>query len=251
MKIPVFIAFLFSVSTMSYAQDEKKQMTVRVKKIEKINGVETVSDTTYLSTADDPDNNMTLNSEITKIRVPDIALLTKLAENKDTAALRKLFPGKACSITVLDDAEGNFKDMSVMADHVLLAERNNGSEAPEIKSERVIIIRRSAIADLSASEKTQMKKVAGETDNRLSVNNMNFYPNPGNGRFNLSFDLPEKGNTVISIFNVEGKSVYEETLNNFQGHYQKEIDISAQPKGAYFVRLQQNEHASLKKIILE
>ena len=80
---------------------------------------------------------------------------------------------------------------------------------------------------------------------------MNFYPNPSNGKFNLSFNLPEKQDTEITILNVEGKVVYKEKLNQFSGNYDKEIDISKNAKGVYFVKVDQGKHAQVKKIILE
>jgi len=89
------------------------------------------------------------------------------------------------------------------------------------------------------------------SDNKLAVKEMNFYPNPGDGKFTLSFDLREQGNTGVSIMNAEGKNIYSENLPSFKGHYEKQIDISSNPKGVYFVKITQGEHSQLKKIVLE
>lgn len=65
------------------------------------------------------------------------------------------------------------------------------------------------------------------------------------------FNLKDKGDTDIQVMNLEGRSVYSETLKDFNGNYKKEIDISSNPKGVYFVKVKQGEHSQLRKIVLE
>ncbi|MBA2610637.1 MAG: T9SS type A sorting domain-containing protein [Bacteroidetes bacterium] len=45
--------------------------------------------------------------------------------------------------------------------------------------------------------------------------------------------------------------MYSEKLTNFIGAYDKEIDISKNPKGVYFVRIEQGKHAQVKKVVLD
>jgi hypothetical protein len=96
-----------------------------------------------------------------------------------------------------------------------------------------------------------LEKTTGTTDGKLQMNEMKFFPNPSDGKFNLSFNLTDKGDTKIQVLNNEGKVVYTEQLFEFTGPYDRELDISEFPKGVYFVRVEQNQHAQVKKIVLE
>ena len=74
----------------------------------------------------------------------------------------------------------------------------------------------------------------------LVVEEFNLFPNPNDGRFTLSFNLPSKGDTKIEVFNGETKKVYEQTLSGFEGAYNNEIDLSNEPAGIYYIRVMQN-----------
>jgi flagellar hook assembly protein FlgD len=85
----------------------------------------------------------------------------------------------------------------------------------------------------------------------LDVENLKFSPNPSKGKFNLSFNLPEKKKVTINIYDIKGNLVYTETLKNFQGEYQKEIDISEHGEGAFFLQIVQGLYDIIKKIIIQ
>ena len=114
-----------------------------------------------------------------------------------------------------------------------------------------MILKKVKITEASEEETNQMAKKTGTIDQKLNLDKLNFYPNPSNGKFHLNFKLSTTGTTEIGIFNMEGKSVYNESLKDFSGSYDKEIDISSHPKGVYFVKVKQGEHAQLKKIVME
>ena len=54
------------------------------------------------------------------------------------------------------------------------------------------------------------------SDNKLNMDKWSFYPNPLNGKFNLRFNLKNKGNTSVNVMNTEGKTIYTETLQQLQ-----------------------------------
>jgi len=90
------------------------------------------------------------------------------------------------------------------------------------------------------------------------LNSLNIYPNPNTGVFTITFDIKIKQHINLKIFNIEGKVIYEEDLNEFTGLYSKEIDLSAAQagmssyaKGIYNLQLIYNEGRINKKIILE
>lgn len=106
------------------------------------------------------------------------------------------------------------------------------------------------IDDPSEKEKTIIKKSYNTNDN-LNIDKLNFFPNPGTGKFNLSFTTEKKEKTEISILDANGKEVYQEIITDFNGVYSKEIDISQNPKGAYFLIIKQGKNALTKKLIVQ
>lgn len=120
------------------------------------------------------------------------------------------------------------------------------------KTDGEIVIHKIAILiemdDLSSEEASKLKV---SPENTLKIESLRFSPNPGDGRFNLSFELPESGKTTIRIFDSNGNEVYKEKLNKFTGEYQGQIDITNEPKGLYFLVIEQNGNSLSKKIIVQ
>ena len=86
-------------------------------------------------------------------------------------------------------------------------------------------------------------------EEELALNRIEFSPNPNNGQFNLEFELPEKRNTRILVFDQMGRSIHEQSLSNFDGFYKDQIDISSQPNGIYFLIIAQDEKQFTRKIV--
>jgi len=101
------------------------------------------------------------------------------------------------------------------------------------------IVTKSITLELLDPEKKELKdlKKAGidTKKSELNVENLKFSPNPSDGKFNLSFTLEEKKEVTINIYDINGNVVYTETIKDFQGTYNKEIDISDEGTGAFFL----------------
>jgi hypothetical protein len=272
----------------------KEQSTVRIKKIETINGVKTVTDTTY--TVDDA-SSIVLNDGAIHINgLPGDAgegsIKTIILNDKDD--------GKTLVIEDLDQLDKQIdmevkkalkeagvdlagKDLDQLGEQIDIevkkALKEAGIDEKTMKNEKIIIIngkdasinsatggktehgkhavvtktviRRVDIKDADKKELKRLGQSTGDKEQKLNLTNMNFYPNPNTGKFNLSFSLPEKGDADITIMNTEGKVVYAEKLPAFSGSYDKEIDISKQAKGIYFVKVEQGKNSQVKKIVLE
>lgn len=77
------------------------------------------------------------------------------------------------------------------------------------------------------------------------------YPNPFNPVTFIEFDLPEKGNVSLKIYNVSGeliKTLFAGLLN--AGSFKADFDASELSSGAYFYRLETKGHAESRKMIL-
>lgn len=84
----------------------------------------------------------------------------------------------------------------------------------------------------------------------LRIEQLNIFPNPSSGRFNLTFDLPNEGETNIRIFSGSGRLVYDYALGNFSGAFQDQLNLGDQPAGTYFVMIQQGTFSVSKKVIV-
>ena len=82
----------------------------------------------------------------------------------------------------------------------------------------------------------------------LEVNELNVYPNPNNGVFNIAFVTTEKGEANISVLDMEGKIIYNENIHNFNGSYSGNIDISKPAAGYYIVKIKVGDKQLFRKI---
>lgn len=87
--------------------------------------------------------------------------------------------------------------------------------------------------------------------NNLKPSPLNYYPNPSNGRFNLDFKLDLKKEVTIKVLDILGNEVYKETLLDFDGIYQNEIDLTGKEKGIYILQVIQKKKTLARKILIE
>ncbi|MEM7161393.1 MAG: PDZ domain-containing protein [Bacteroidota bacterium] len=86
-------------------------------------------------------------------------------------------------------------------------------------------------------------------DNNLGLTDVNFFPNPNNGLFNLNFETPNNGDLTVNIYDQNGRTVYKEMLAEFEGEYNNRIDISERANGTYYLQIIQNNKTYNKKIL--
>jgi membrane-associated protease RseP (regulator of RpoE activity) len=87
--------------------------------------------------------------------------------------------------------------------------------------------------------------------NSISIEQLNVFPNPSDGIFNIQLDLPEEGRTSIQVFNSQGQRVYENNLGNFSGVFSDRIDISSTAKGIFFLLVRQGDQTLSKQLMLQ
>lgn len=75
------------------------------------------------------------------------------------------------------------------------------------------------------------------------------YPNkPFNGKLNVRFKAPEKGNVSISVTDVNGKEISSEQIKDFSGLYLGQIDLKKSGPGVYFVRVTQSNDGAVRRV---
>ena len=76
-------------------------------------------------------------------------------------------------------------------------------------------------------------------------------PNPNNGQFTIGLEIAEVAQLSIEVLNSLGQQVFSEVLGDFQGQYQRTMDLRSLGSGAYQVRIVRNGHADVHKVIVQ
>ena len=92
-------------------------------------------------------------------------------------------------------------------------------------------------------------QIAQPTDNTLKVEGMEAYPNPTVGDLNLKFKAAAQP-TTIRIMDVQGRVIYSEDLEHFDGNYSRELDVSNGVPGVLSISISQKGKVFTKNIIL-
>ena len=302
MKLPIFILVFVLLSTSILAQ-EKTTATVHIRKVEVVNGVEKIIDTTYTSDQVDAVPDIAIKTEVLEglsgdklpnqikvielgnpahpgaINTMSISVLGNMSEEEAKAfhelRARKIeltndsknatsFIGLTKSVHITDSGDTivMLKDdvdlnIDVKDGQMLVIKKAPCGSSQEVIMNApveaiVTITKKIVIKDLDATDQQKLKASTNHlSGNELSIDDLKFSPNPNNGKFNLSFSLKSHEDVQVSIFNLEGKSVYEESLKNFTGKYSRDMDLSAQPKGGYYVKIAQKGKASMKKMVID
>ena len=87
------------------------------------------------------------------------------------------------------------------------------------------------------------------TDNQLELGEFTAFPNPTVGKLNVRFQA-EALPTVVTVTDLNGKLVYREEVENFDGFYSKELDVSGGAPGTLMLTVTQEGKAQSKPIIL-
>jgi beta-glucanase (GH16 family) len=83
-----------------------------------------------------------------------------------------------------------------------------------------------------------------------SINSLAIYPNPSRDIFNVSFTSDTKQNLKVRIMNVIGEELLSDDLEQFIGEYTKQIDLSNNAKGIYFLEIKLNDNLIVNKLVL-
>lgn len=91
----------------------------------------------------------------------------------------------------------------------------------------------------------------GQEENAPS-SNLNVYPNPSNGSFNLTLDNFKGDNIKLSVYSELGALVYQENLLNGNADFsQHQLDLSSLGTGIYHISVVSNGQSSVKRIVIQ
>lgn len=111
---------------------------------------------------------------------------------------------------------------------------------------RVSALSSSAIRDLNDDLDIDLS-----TDNSLKINSLSIQANGRLDIFDLQFALPNKGKTLIQIFNDQGRQIYTYDLGYFSGDFSDEVDLMQDGTGDYYLQVTQDGKSLTQKITLK
>ena len=98
---------------------------------------------------------------------------------------------------------------------------------------------------------TQPGQLPIRFDGGTTINNLDVYPNPSRDIFNVTFVTEDIQDLEVRVINVVGEVVYTEALEQFVGEYTKQIDLTDNSKGVYFLEITTNSGVVNKKLIIQ
>ena len=95
---------------------------------------------------------------------------------------------------------------------------------------------------------SSIRSISGDS---TLANNLNIYPNPNRGIFNVSFLSEEIDDFEITILDAYGKILIKDVRNQFIGEYTKQIDLGDYPRGVYMVQIRTRSSFVNKRVIVQ
>lgn len=102
------------------------------------------------------------------------------------------------------------------------------------------------------SAREEDKEAAGTDEMEgLELRDINFYPNPSDGRFEVELETGSDASIRVSIIDPDGNEVYNRAGTPRDGRYDFRVDLSGERKGIYIMKVVQNNKALTKRVIIE
>lgn len=118
------------------------------------------------------------------------------------------------------------------------------------KDTRVMIM----ITDLDKEDEEKLNEISPNSklkSDDLELDGFEFFPNPSEGLFNLSFDIEDVNDTEVNIYDLNGKIIYNKFLKNFKGEFSEAIDLESNESGSYILEIIQGDKRTNKKIVVK
>lgn len=131
-------------------------------------------------------------------------------------------------------------------------DRNASPNARE-NTNRNISGLQATVAPVSGEEAAALRtehKLNFSGSNDLRAERLNVTPQSQTGLFRLRFDLAQRGETSVRIYNNAGRQIYEYELGSFSGEFSDDIDIAQNGPGNYFLLIEQSGKTYTRKIVV-
>jgi len=85
----------------------------------------------------------------------------------------------------------------------------------------------------------------------VAVNGFSITPNPSSGQFTIRYNSGVNAVVKINVTNLVGQSVYTETISDYAGHMDKQMDFGFLKSGVYMLSLTDGSNLVNQKIVIE
>jgi len=93
--------------------------------------------------------------------------------------------------------------------------------------------------------------VVGLTEKQSSLKAIAVFPNPATDLVNINFTAKNTSNVKVELYDVTGKKVYENNLEQISGASSQSINVSKFAKGVYVVKIVSDNTSETRKIVIE
>lgn len=83
------------------------------------------------------------------------------------------------------------------------------------------------------------------------VSQFELYPNPNSGILNIRYEANDTQDLHLYMTDMLGKRVYDETVADFNGSYEKQMNVDHLPKGVYLFVVENDQQKKTQRLILQ
>ncbi len=87
-----------------------------------------------------------------------------------------------------------------------------------------------------------------EDDNNFSLG---IRPNPNNGVFAYDIYARSSSDIVVEVLNLHGQMIFTQRLSGLNGNYTGSINIGDNPKGVYYMRINNGQEVRIEKVLVQ
>ncbi len=168
----------------------------------------------------------------------------------------------------LSDVDGLLEDLHKQNNHFVYKFKDiDGDTSMTIGDEEIVIMKKIP-DDTDVIEDKEIRKVHkiiiikkeckiedfDETSpvtvqNDLKLSDLKFFPNPNDGNFTVEFSNPKGKPVSIVVYDLNGKVLFKEDIIG-EKNISRKLDVNIPEKGTYILRIEQNNKALSKKLII-
>jgi len=95
------------------------------------------------------------------------------------------------------------------------------------------------------------KLITVSSDFQLPSDSIKIFPNPNNGLYTLDLVLNIKSDLLINVYRISGQLIFSEKINDIDGAYSRQIDLSDQYRGIYYAQVITVRGVLTAKIVIQ
>ncbi len=155
---------------------------------------------------------------------------------------------------IVTDADGNVIDQKnkYLTDADPLNHSWYINHTGEVTIKAVVNYLDSTPSETSNEVTMSVQRPLGVGEELLSALDMNVFPNPATEYVNMSYNLDRTAEVAIEVYTMDGVKVA--TLANgtqSAGTYNLDANVAEMNKGIYFIQVKIDEHAAVRKLVVE